>query len=63
MSKRSRVNSRFLADKLNEVNNILIDILGSNILIKLEYKASKEVIIPLGTVIAKENNYNSIINA
>ena len=42
--------------RLNEVDSNSVDILGSDILMELEYKAGKEVIVLLSLAIARENN-------
>jgi hypothetical protein len=56
MSCYGRISSRFQSDELNEVNSNSLGILGGDIPMELEYKAGKEVIIPLSLAVAKENN-------
>jgi hypothetical protein len=63
MSQHGRISSRYLSNKLNEVDDSLIDILSGDILMELEYKAGKEAVIALRTVIARENNCGSITSA
>jgi hypothetical protein len=50
MLQHSRISSRFLANKLNSVNSHMN--LDSDIPLELEYKAGKEVIVPLSLVVA-----------
>ena len=63
MSRHGRISSRFQGDKLNEVNSNSVDILGGDIPMEPEYKAGKEVIIPLSRAVARENNRGSITSA
>jgi hypothetical protein len=63
MSHHGRISSRFQGDELNEVNSNSVDILSGDILMELEYKAGKEVIIPLSLAVARENNQGSITSA
>ena len=63
MSRHGRISSRFQGDELNEVNNNSVDILGGDIPMEPEYKAGKEVIIPLSRAVARENNRGSITSA
>jgi hypothetical protein len=48
----SRISSRFPADDLNEVDNRLIETVGSSIPMEPEYRAGKEVIVPFSVVVA-----------
>jgi hypothetical protein len=63
MSRHGRISGRFQGDELNEVNSNSVDILGGDILMEPEYKAGKEVIIPLSLAVARENNRGSITSA
>ena len=63
MSRHGRISGRFQGDELNEVNNNSVDILGGDIPMEPEYKAGKEVIIPLSRAVARENNQGSITSA
>ena len=63
MSQHGRISGRYPADDLNEVNKRLMETLGGDILMEPEYRASKEVIVPLSKVVAQENNRGSITNA
>jgi hypothetical protein len=63
MSQHGRVSGRFPADDLNEVDGRLMETLGSSIPMEPEYKAGKEVVVPLSTAVARENNRGSITSA
>jgi hypothetical protein len=63
MSQHSRISSRFPADDLNEVDDHLIETIGGSIPMEPEYQAGKEVLVPLSTAVAQENNCGSITNA
>ena len=63
MSRHGRITSRWPAEELNKVDNDLIKLLGGNIPIEAEYKASKEVQIQLTKAVALENNRGSITAA
>ena len=56
MSQHGRISGRWPVKELNKVNDDLIELLGSNILIEAEYKARKEVQIQLTKEVALENN-------
>jgi hypothetical protein len=49
--------------QLKEVDSNSVDILGGDILMELEYKAGKEVIVLLSQAVARENNQGSITSA
>ena len=63
MSRHGRISSRFQGDELNEVNSNSVSILSGDIPMEPEYKAGKEVIIPLSLAVARENNQGSITSA
>ena len=63
MSQHGRISGRWPAEELNKVGDDLIELLGSNILLEAEYKASKKVQIQLTKVVALENNRGSIAAA
>jgi hypothetical protein len=63
MSYHGRISSRFQGNELNEVNSNSVSILGGDTPMELEYKAGKEVIIPLSLAVARENNRGSITSA
>ena len=63
MSQHGWISSQQPTKELNEVSADLIELLGGNILIKVEYKAGKEVQIQLTKAIALENNQGSIATA
>jgi hypothetical protein len=63
MSQHSRISSRWPAEELNKVGDDLIELLGGNILIEVEYKAGKEIQIQLTKAVALENNRGSITAA
>jgi hypothetical protein len=63
MSRHGRISGRFQGDELNEVNSNSVGILGGDIPMEPEYKAGKEVIIPLSLAVARDNNRGSITSA
>jgi hypothetical protein len=63
MSWHGRISGQWPAKELNKVGDDLIDLLGGNIPMEAEYKAGKEVQIPLAKAVALENNRGSITAA
>jgi hypothetical protein len=65
MSQHRRIAGRFQGDQLNKVGEDLGEgeVLGRDIPIEPEYKASKEVLISFSAAVAKENNRGSITAA
>jgi len=63
MSQHSWISRRWPAKELNKVSDDLIKLLGGNIPLEAEYKASKKVQIQLTKAVALENNRGCITAA
>ena len=63
MSQHGWISKQWPAEELNIVGDDLIELLGGNIPMEVEYKAGKEVQIQLTKAVALENNRGSITAA